>query len=369
MVINYYEPAGESDQDRLQQLIADAINFYIDRAVIISTDRLKLLKSADAMHKELGQIVEDALEYYNYRDVTSFKGFSNEIKKSLIELDGFLLNDPAWNPDLKGSKLADARFFLIESKLNDLKAELKKEIGIYTTSNLMVQVGSSTQQLEENQAALLDEVRNIRKDSPLELLDIAFSDATLNLLAGDDEFVLAPYENTETDLASKILAMLNENNNRLDQLQKEVNDLKSRAYKPNDEVQDQLNDLKEMLTSLVASGAAGFTPVVSNLPDAFDVRFSTGSVALNIDAKMQLNELVEIMAVNPKLRVILTGFADTSGSRELNLKLSRDRANSVRKYLLTAGVEHYRILTNFFGEERANGTDEVDRRVEVEFLP
>lgn len=370
VIINYYEPAGDDDQSRMQDLISDAINFYIDRAVIVSSDKLSLIKPAEVMHRELGQIVRDAVQYYNYKEIDNFKGFSSDIKRKLQSIDGMMLNSANWSPDLKGNKLADAQFFLVQNTLNDLRADLKDEIGIFTNSNLMVQIGSSETELAQDQNRLLEEVRNIKKDDLLAPLEIEFSNATLNLLASEDEFVLPTYnENSSDDFADKILAMLKENSAKIDAIRTDVEAIKRQPVSYDSDFQAQIDELKSMLNELISGNRPNQGTYISNLPDGFDVRFNTGSVSLSIDAKMQLNELVEIMSVNPQMRIILTGFADTSGSRDLNLKLSKDRANAVRKYIISSGIEQFRILTNYFGEERASGASPAERRVEVEFLP
>jgi outer membrane protein OmpA-like peptidoglycan-associated protein len=370
VVINYYEPAGNDDQSRMQELISDAINFYIDRAVLVTGDKLSLIKPSDLMHRELGQIVRDAVQYYNYKEIADFKGFSSDIKRKLQSIDGMSLNSPDWSPELKGNKLADARFFLVQNILNDLRADLKDEIGIFTDSNLMVQIGSSETELAKHQDRLLNEVRNMKKDDLLAPIEIEFSNATLNLLASEDEFVLPTCtQKTPDDFADKILAMLEQNSAKIDAIRNEVEEIKRQPVSYDPSFQSQIDELKGMLNELINGNRPASGAYVSNLPDGFDVRFNTGSTALSIDAKMQLNELVEIMAVNPQMRIILTGFADTSGSRDLNLKLSKDRANAVRKYLISSGIEQFRILINYFGEERAAGANAAERRVEVEFLP
>jgi len=370
VVINYYEPARNDDQSRMQELISDAINFYIDRAVLVTDDKLSLIKPTDLMHRELGQIVRDAVQYYNYKEIVDFKGFSSDIKRKLQSIDGMSLNRPEWSPELKGNKLADARFFFVQNTLNNLRADLKDEIGIFTDSNLMVQIGSSETELAKDQDRLLNEVRSMKKDDLLAPLEIEFSNATLNLLASEDEFVLPTYtQKTPDDFADKILAMLEQNSAKIDAIRNDVEEIKRQPVSYDTSFQSQIDELKGMLNELINGNRPASGAYVSNLPDGFDVRFNTGSTALSIDAKMQLNELVEIMGVNPQMRIILTGFADTSGSRDLNLKLSKDRANAVRKYLISSGIEQFRILINYFGEERAAGANAAERRVEVEFLP
>jgi OOP family OmpA-OmpF porin len=65
--------------------------------------------------------------------------------------------------------------------------------------------------------------------------------------------------------------------------------------------------------------------------------------------------------------VVLTGHTDAEGERAANLQLSRSRAEAVRRYLLTSGVDGQRVLVNYVGEEQAMQRGAEDRRVVVSF--
>ena len=105
-----------------------------------------------------------------------------------------------------------------------------------------------------------------------------------------------------------------------------------------------------------------------NLPDHFNVQFYEGSARLTLTAQLQLNEVMEFLAMYPKLRVVCTGHADSLGDRAANLSLSKRRAQVVRDHLLESGVQGTRVVMNYFGEERALNRGALDRRVEVSFF-
>lgn len=73
----------------------------------------------------------------------------------------------------------------------------------------------------------------------------------------------------------------------------------------------------------------------------------------------------------PTDRVLIEGHADERGTIEYNLALGERRANTIKKYLMDAGVADGRISTISFGEERAadNGHNESawskNRRAEL----
>ena len=131
--------------------------------------------------------------------------------------------------------------------------------------------------------------------------------------------------------------------------------------------------ISDPLTSAAAySGLipASQVPVLSamQLPDHFDVPFSVGSSVLDLNARMQLAEVRDLLVRFPRMHVVCIGHADSSGPRIANEELSRNRAEAVRVKLLESGVSESRVLMNYFGEERAGWVANEDRRVEVRFL-
>jgi OOP family OmpA-OmpF porin len=72
--------------------------------------------------------------------------------------------------------------------------------------------------------------------------------------------------------------------------------------------------------------------------------------------------------------VQVEGHTDSTGSAKINKKLSRERAESVRAYLVKKGVEDKRLVALGFGPERPiadNATpegQEANRRVEFNIV-
>lgn len=94
------------------------------------------------------------------------------------------------------------------------------------------------------------------------------------------------------------------------------------------------------------------------------------------DAQPTLDNLVEIMNRYPSLQVRLGGNTDARGTNRYNDRLSTNRANSAKAYLVKKGIAAERIYTEQFGELKPinNCTDEVfcpetdhqlNRRVDV----
>lgn len=105
-----------------------------------------------------------------------------------------------------------------------------------------------------------------------------------------------------------------------------------------------------------------------------NVFFDTGKATIRKESNEALDELVTVMKVKPKMEIEISGHTDNVGSPEANLKLSADRANAVRSYLIRQGVAENRIIARGYGETQPVADNETDdgkqknRRTEVRIL-
>lgn len=83
---------------------------------------------------------------------------------------------------------------------------------------------------------------------------------------------------------------------------------------------------------------------------AKNILFVTGSAKLQSKSFKGLNDVVAIMKENPDMLLAIDGHTDNVGSDEFNQKLSDDRANSVKNYLVSKGVDESRITATGHGE-------------------
>jgi outer membrane protein OmpA-like peptidoglycan-associated protein len=60
-------------------------------------------------------------------------------------------------------------------------------------------------------------------------------------------------------------------------------------------------------------------------------------------AEASLRELLEVFDARPELRFVLTGHADTTGTPEHNLDLSRRRAQAIANWVIARGVVPSRV--------------------------
>ena len=101
------------------------------------------------------------------------------------------------------------------------------------------------------------------------------------------------------------------------------------------------------------------------------VNFETGKATLTPESQAILNGVAESLVANDDIKVQVSGHTDITGSRALNQRLSRARAESVRQYLVDRGVPAERLTAAGFGPDRpvaSNRTAEgrtQNRRVEL----
>jgi outer membrane protein OmpA-like peptidoglycan-associated protein len=102
-----------------------------------------------------------------------------------------------------------------------------------------------------------------------------------------------------------------------------------------------------------------------------DVLFDTAQYTLKPGAREKLAKVSGIILAHPGLKIEVEGHTDSVGGDEYNMKLSENRANSVRSYLLEQGVSGDAVSAQGFGKTMPvadNGTAagrRMNRRVEL----
>lgn len=119
------------------------------------------------------------------------------------------------------------------------------------------------------------------------------------------------------------------------------------------------------------AASSGSTPQpIATVPPPTAVYFGSGASALDADAHRVIAPLAK-QAAAEKLKVRLRGFTDSTGSRALNLALSRKRVESVAAAFKKAGVPGDRIAMDWEGidpalPDQSNRSAEKSRRVEID---
>ena len=79
------------------------------------------------------------------------------------------------------------------------------------------------------------------------------------------------------------------------------------------------------------------------------INFRRNSADIKASSFPLLKEAVKVFREYPDLRVEISGHTSTEGKRDFNMKLSRKRAESVKGFLVSAGIDEKRIGTVGYG--------------------
>jgi OmpA-OmpF porin, OOP family len=115
-------------------------------------------------------------------------------------------------------------------------------------------------------------------------------------------------------------------------------------------------------------------PVSEKVTFASDAFFDTGKAILKSEGKAKLDDLVsKVSGINLEV-IIAVGHTDSVGSVASNLKLSVRRAEAVKAYLVSKGIEKNRVYTEGKGKKqpvadnKSSAGRTKNRRVEVEVV-
>jgi outer membrane protein OmpA-like peptidoglycan-associated protein len=104
------------------------------------------------------------------------------------------------------------------------------------------------------------------------------------------------------------------------------------------------------------------------------VQFRSGRSALTEESFAVLDEVAASLLAHLDVRIEIGGYTDNTGRRSTNMRLSRERAQSVKAYLARKGVDPGRMVAVGYGPEQPIATNATpagraqNRRVELKIL-
>jgi outer membrane protein OmpA-like peptidoglycan-associated protein len=338
--------------------------------------------------------VKSAIKYYDYKEISAFKGFSEDVKtkvESLGKLDFKSVQD--FSKKMTEAELQKKRYYFFQKEINDLKLMIDVEVGNFNNENLLVKSESTSTIVSNGTIDSLMHDLEYNSDAFLKPHNIQLNDASMKLLSVEDRSSLGEDSTSEigsTEFEKAILQLLQTNTAQLSMMQIQIDELKStqiamleqRQNERNQELQMQIDDLRTMVVELarlnsedaLASNGDTYSPEIGgadeeiNLPESISIPFEKGSVKLSTGSKLALNEVVDILARNPGLKLMITGMADKSGNAMDNLVISQERASEVRKFMRASGLAESRFVMKYYGDSKSEGEGASDRKVLLEFI-
>ena len=112
------------------------------------------------------------------------------------------------------------------------------------------------------------------------------------------------------------------------------------------------NQVRERLRAQLNSVLATSESARGLIVNMSDVLFDTGKYTLKPDTKISLAKVAGILQAYPGLKLQVEGYTDSVGSDEYNQKLSENRADAVRDFLMTQGVQTENITATGYGKAK-----------------
>jgi outer membrane protein OmpA-like peptidoglycan-associated protein len=104
----------------------------------------------------------------------------------------------------------------------------------------------------------------------------------------------------------------------------------------------------------------------------YGIKFEVGKATITPNSYTILENVYSILEKTPQYKLQIHGHTDSDGADEMNMKLSKDRAASVKTFLEKKGIEKDRLTSEGFGETKPVATNDTragkaqNRRVELE---
>jgi outer membrane protein OmpA-like peptidoglycan-associated protein len=111
------------------------------------------------------------------------------------------------------------------------------------------------------------------------------------------------------------------------------------------------------------------------LQTAFDnLEFETARDKIKEESIPSLTDLADVLVKRPEWKLQIAGHTDNVGDAQSNLILSKKRAESVKRFMVSKGIDENRLNVLFFGETQPIGDNNTaegrqkNRRVEMTII-
>ncbi len=139
-------------------------------------------------------------------------------------------------------------------------------------------------------------------------------------------------------------------------------------------IQKERDELASKLKGALSTVAETTDTARGLIVNLAGVLFDVNKATLKPESQLKLAKLAGILMVFQDMKLSIEGHTDSTGSEELNLRLSTDRARSVYEFLMSQGVAPDRMKYQGFGSSKPVAPNDSEanraknRRVEVVVL-
>lgn len=112
--------------------------------------------------------------------------------------------------------------------------------------------------------------------------------------------------------------------------------------------------------NLTDSDAQTCTRAFARLMERNVITFAAGSAAIDPSSRQVLDALASVALRCDRFSIEVAGHTDNEGGRDLNMELSRRRADAVATYLAGQGVARSRLTARGYGPDRPRGSNATE---------
>jgi outer membrane protein OmpA-like peptidoglycan-associated protein len=388
-IINYYQPRNRNSNTRVLDLISFALAYYIDEMADMQSRTLTFRKPAQKNFEDLNEIVSNSLKLYEHPAAEAFWGFSGGLEKKLLELHQLKGRQIDYNDVENSGSSVKIGHYTLQKQMLELKMLAVREVEDLL-EDTPAPIDSNGKLLSKNEQKTDSD--NFRKNQPLDPIEFNAEEeymqdlAMLDLVMPKEQKEPPKNQTADGDFNTRILNLLEENNRlmsgynqRFDNMQSQIDELKQKPVVSSGNLpegsekrlQTQIEELRGMIKDLAETKSTpidGSTTKPNSKLKPIEVIFERGSHEITVYNQTLLNEVVAELLKNKSHKIMITGFADRVGDRNLNAILSQKRAVAVRDYIAQRGIPQSRLVVNFYGDNKSKDLNPLDRKVEIEWL-
>lgn len=370
-IINEFEPSNTGTRSLLDQMVTYGLRSYIDNSFHVFDDRAQALTPSPKFLEESAAVVRNALWIHELPFADEFPGFSRAVKSkvdALRGIDGYSIlyaNKADRRPDDGTMGL-----YVFQRMVYDLKTAVEKEAFDFI-DKYMPQ--TQTRGYDNLKGAVLvpGDYQLPDQDNVKDELAGMTPDRSLVLSTKGARNPVRDVVEDEGNFNQQIVKLLEDNNRilanyseRFADMQRQIDELRESR---DDDIRREMAAMRQMIE--VLAGREGVSPSAAGATDGeVEVIFAKNQHDLTLAQKAQLNRVQIALAKNPRLGLLITGYADKSGNPAINAWISQERAKSVERYLVQRGIARDKMTVSFVGDAESTSVNPNDRKVVVSFV-
>lgn len=202
------------------------------------------------------------------------------------------------------------------------------------------------------------------QNPPIQKRELNEAPTPFNANAPSEETLLLQKKVNTLKEEVRVLTLLS-NNKKDGEYDQEIESLKSKINELNIQVEKKNQAIHDNTVIYIKKDDALKKGLENYRHDIF---YANNSSAISNADKEKLDEVIAIVKEhNPRVTIMVQGFASKTGNAKYNSQLSFNRAEAVKQYLLSKGLNARNIITMYHGVDQ--GTNETNaRRTEISLL-